>query len=157
MFDMTGLDHSLPRWPIAAKAKLSSNNDTLKTKLHSSIDIHFEKDNSFGILFGFGKEILKANSFHESRFPVNIIATTIIRIECYIVSGSFVNGMPSHIIYEFLSDIPPRYRIIEIPKKINLLPSTNSISKINIRLLDAKDKSVNLRDKEIHLYLHVFE
>lgn len=136
--------------------KLSANNNTLKTKLYSSKDIHFEKDNSFGNLFGFGKELLKANNLHESRFPVSIIATTIMRIECDIISGSFVNGAPSHIIYEFVPNVPPGYRIIEIPKNLIYFPvNQNSISEINIRLLDAKNSSVNLRGEEIQLYLHI--
>lgn len=92
--------------------KLSSNNNTLKVTLQCSKDIHFERENSCSSLFGFGKETLKANIINESRFPVNILSTTIVRVECGIVSGSFVNGLPRHIIYEFVSTVPPGYRIV---------------------------------------------
>lgn len=136
--------------------KLSSNNNTLTAKLLCSEDIHFEKENSFGNLFGFGKEILKANILHESRFPVSILPTTIVRIECDIVSGSFVNGEPRHIIYEFAPNLPPGYRIVEIPKNLIYFPvNQNSICEINIRLLDANNNLVNLRGEEVQLYLHL--
>lgn len=136
--------------------KIWSNNNTLRTKLFCSKEIHFEKEESFGSLFGFGKETLKANIIHESRFPVSILSTTIVRIECDIASGSFVNGIPSHIIYEFVPNVPPGYRIIEIPKNLIYFPiNQNTISEINIRLLDSKNNLVNLRGEEIQLYLHL--
>lgn len=136
--------------------KLTSNNNTLTVQLQCSKDIHFEKENSCGNLFGFGRETLKANILHESRFPVSILSTTIVRIECDIVSGSFVNGNPRHIIYEFVPTVPPGYRLVEIPKNLIYFPvNKESISEINIRLLDANNNLVNLRGEEIQLYLHL--
>lgn len=136
--------------------KLIPNNNTLKAKLYCSEDIHFEKEKSFGDLLGFGRETLKANILHESRFPVSILPTTIVRVECDIISGSFVNGKPRHIIYEFVPNVPPGYRIVEIPENLIYFPvNQNSISEINIKVLDSKDNPVNLRGEEIQLYLHL--
>lgn len=136
--------------------QLSCNNNTLKTTLTCTKDVHFEKSNSLGNLLGFGNDTLKANILHESRYPINILSTTVLRVECDIVSGSFVNGNPSHIIHEFAPNVPPGYRIIEIPKNIIYFPvNQNSISSINVRLLDSNNRTVNLREEEVQLYLHL--
>lgn len=136
--------------------ELKCNNNTLKTTIICSKNINFEKEDSIGRLLGFGKETLQANILHESRFPVNILSTTVLRVECDIISGSFVNGKPSHIIHEFAPNVPPGYRIIEVPKNIIYFPvNQTSISSINIRILDVSGNLVNLRNEEIQLYLHL--
>lgn len=138
------------------KLKLMCNNNTLKTTILCSKDVHFHKSNSIGNILGFGKETLKPNILHESRYPVSILSTTVLRVECDIVSGSFVNGKPSHIIHEFAPNVPPGYRIIEIPKNIIYFPvNQNSISSISIRVLDINNNLVNLREEEIQIYLHL--
>lgn len=136
--------------------KLICNNNTLTTKLFCSKDIHFEKENSIGSILGFGKEILESNKWHDSHFPISILPTTIVRIECDIVSGSFVNGEPSHIIYEFAPNVPPGYRIIEIPRNIIYFPvNHSSVNNITIRILDSENNLINLRKEGVQLYLHI--
>lgn len=138
-----------------ATLKLTANNNTLKTCIFCSEDVYFDKTDSIGKILGFGFETVKANIKTESRYPVNILPTTIVRIECDVVSGSFVNGKASHIIYEFVPNVPPGYRIIEIPKNLIYFPvNQSSITAINIRLLDGENKQINLRGEEVQLYLH---
>lgn len=139
-----------------ATLTLSSNNNTLKTTIFCTKDINFKKSESLGNLLGFGKQILKANKLHESALPVNILSTTVVRIECDIISGSFINGKSGHIIHEFAPNIPPGYRIIEIPKNVIYFPiNQKTISTINIRLIDNNNKLINFRGEEIQLYLHI--
>lgn len=135
---------------------LFCNNNTLKSFIFCSKDIHFEKANSPGNLLGFGNKTLKANIIHESQLPVNILSTTVVRVECDIVSGSYINGNPSHILYEFAPNVPPGYRIIEVPKNIIYFPVNQiDVSTINIRLLDINNNLINLRGEEVQLYLHI--
>lgn len=139
-----------------ASIKLQCNNNTLKATLYCTKDINFSKENTFRSLLGFEKQILKANKWHVSQFPVNILPTTVIRVECDIVSGSYINGETSHIIHEFALNVPPGYRIIEIPKNAIYFPINQSnISCINIRLLDINNHLINLRGEEVQLYLHL--
>lgn len=135
--------------------KLTCNNNTLKTTIFCSKDVHFDKSDSVGRILGFGKEKIKALISTESQYPVSILPTTIVRIECDVVSGSFVNGKASHILYEFVPNVPPGYRIIEVPKNLIYFPvNKKSLSAINIRLLDAENNHINLRGEEVQLYLH---
>lgn len=139
-----------------ASIKLQCNNNTLKTAIYCSKDVNFKKENSFSRLLGFDKQVLKANKWHVSQHPVNILPTTVVRIECDIVSGSYINGEPSHIIHEFALNVPPGYRIVEIPKNAIYFPiNRNSISCIHIRLLDINNRLINLRGEEVQLYLHL--
>lgn len=139
-----------------ATLMLKSNNNTLKTSIFSTKDINFKKSGNLGKLLGFREQILKANKLHESALPINILSTTVVRIECDIVSGSYINGKSSHIIHEFAPNIPPGYRIIEIPKNVIYFPiNQKNILSINIRLIDNNNKLVNFRGEEIQLYLHI--
>lgn len=136
--------------------KLFSNNNTLKTTIFCTKDIHFEKSDSIGDLLGYGKVFLKSYKLHESLLPVNILSTTVVRVECDIISGSYINGNPSHILHEFAPNVPPGYRIIEIPKNtIYFKVNRDIINSINIRLLDINNNIVNLRGEEVNLYLHL--
>lgn len=135
---------------------LTCNNNTLKTSILCSKHVHFDKEDSIGRLLGFGKETVLADILTESALPVSILSTAIVRVECDIVSGSFVNGKSSHIIHEFVPNVPPGYRIIEIPKNVIYFPVTQkSLSSLKIRILDEKDHLVNLRGEEIQIYLHL--
>lgn len=135
--------------------KITCNNNTLKTRIFCTEDIHFNKDYSLGKMLGFPRETLRANISKDSDFPVSILSTTIVRIECDIISGSYVNGTASHIIYEFVPNVPPGYRIIEIPKNLIYFPvNQHTINSINIRLLDSDNNLINLRGEEVQLYLH---
>lgn len=139
-----------------ATIKLRCNNNTLKTTIFCTKDINFIKEDSFRRLLGFNKQILKANKWHVSQYPVNILPTTVVRIECDIVSGSYVNGEPSHIIHEFALNVPPGYRIIEIPKNAIYFPiNQKNISCIHIRLIDINNRLINLRGEEVQVYLHL--
>jgi hypothetical protein len=135
---------------------LTCNNNTLKTSILCSKNVHFDKEDSIGRLLGFGKETVLADILTESALPVSILSTAIVRVECDIVSGSFVNGKSSHIIHEFVPNVPPGYRIIEIPKNVIYFPVTQkSLSSLKIRILDENDHLVNLRGEEIQIYLHL--
>lgn len=139
-----------------ASIKLQCNNNTLKTVIYCTKQINFMKDDTFRSLLGFNKQILEANKWHVSAFPVSILPTTVIRLECDIVSGSYINGKPSHIVHEFALNVPPGYRIIEIPKNAIYFPiNQNNISCIHIRLLDINNNLLNLRGEEVQLYLHL--
>lgn len=155
-YELDDLSDFLTRNVTDCQFMLSCNNNTLKTNIFCSKNINFDKDNSISRILGFGREVLKSNILHESHKPISILPTTIVRIECDIVSNSFVNGKPSHIIYEFAPNVPPGYRIVEIPKNIIYFPvNQKSVSYITIKILEANGHLVNLRKEGIQLYLHL--
>jgi hypothetical protein len=155
-YELQDIDDYLQEHLQGCTFSLKCNNNTLKTSILCTKNIYFDKENSIRSLLGFGAECIQANILTESPFPVSILSTTIVRIECDIVSGSFVNGKPSHIIHEFIPAVAPGYRIIETPKNVIYFPVTqNSLSSISIRILDVNNHLVNLRGEEIQIYLHL--
>lgn len=154
-YELQDLDDYIKKHIQGCTFKLTCNNNTLKTSILCSKNIYFKND-TIGKLLGFGNETVPANILKESPFPVSILSTTIVRVECDIVSGSFINGKPSHIIHEFVPNVPPGYRIIETPKNVIYFPVTQtSLSSLKIRILDISNNLINLRGEEIQIYLHL--
>lgn len=138
------------------KIELISNNNTLTCSVFCNKDINFNIENSIAPLLGFPKTILKANKRHTSSDPVHILPVTLIRIECDLVQGSFTNGKPSHVLYEFVPNVPPGYQFIEAPKQILYYPIQKKyLSSVKIRLTDLEGKTIDFQNEKIHLSLHL--
>lgn len=155
-YELQDIDDFLKTHIQGCTFNLTCNNNTLKTSILCSKNVYFDKTNSIGKLLGYGNETIQANILTESPFPVSILSTTIVRVECDIICGSFVNGKPSHIIHEFVPNVPPGYRVIETPRNVIYFPvMQNTLSSLKIRILDINDNLVNLRGEEIQIYLHL--
>lgn len=136
--------------------EIKSNINTMTCSLYCTETINFDSENSIGPLLGFLKKKLKANKWHESTESVNILPLPVIRIECNLVQNSYTNGSPSHIIYEFVPNIPPSYKFIECPSNVIYFPvKKNIISSITIRILDLEGNYINFRGETIVLRLHL--
>lgn len=136
---------------------MEANTNTMKCMFYSSIfDIHFEKENSIGSIFGFSKRMLPKNHIHVSDEPINILITNSIRIECNIIRGSFVNNKPSHVLHEFTPSVPPGFQIIECPPHLIYLPlKVNTIQNLQVRVVNEQGHLVNFRKENISLRLHI--
>lgn len=139
-----------------AYIQLIPNNNTLTCSLYCSETVNFDADSSIGPLLGFSNTLLEANKWHESPNQVNIQPVSVIRVECDLVQGSYINGLPSHIIHEFTPNIPPGYRYIEVPKKVIYFPVNKiNISSINIKILDENGKCIDFRKENILVRIHL--
>ena len=137
------------------KFELKGNNNTLKCELKSSARIDFRKEDCIGKLLGF-RGILESETLTESQELVSIINVNAVRVECNITTGAFFNNLPCHTIYEFSLSVDPGFRIVESPSPIIYLPLlTRVIDNIQLKLIDQNNKSVNLRDSDITIRLHL--
>lgn len=136
---------------------MEANTNTMKCVFYSpSFDIHFEKKNSVGSIFGFSKRMLPKKHIHISDEPINILITNSIRIECNIIRGSFINNKPSHVLHEFTPLVPPGFQIIECPPHLIYLPlKVNSIQNLQVRVVNEQGRLVNFRKENISLRLHI--
>lgn len=135
---------------------IEGDSNTSKCLLYCSEDIDFDHSDTFNSLLGFEKKIYEANKYHESENNVTIQACTIIRVECDIISQSYLNGKVSHSIYEFPLNVPPGFKIIEIPSKVVYLPVKNNlVNSITIRLTDENGKLIDFGKENIYLRLHI--
>ncbi|KAH9640092.1 hypothetical protein HF086_016023 [Spodoptera exigua] len=134
-----------------------ANTNTMKCIFYSSYyDIHFERENSIGSVFGFSQKMLPKMQIHQSNQPINILITNTIRVECNIIRGSFINSISSHVLHEFSPSVPPGYQIIECPPNLVYLPlKSNTIQNLQIRVVNEQGNLVNFRKENISIRLHI--
>lgn len=101
---------------------LVANNNTLKCEIKSSFVVRFDGANSLGALLGFDNAMYPAFVTNESTMPVNIMNFGLIRLDCNIISGSFINGKEAHTLFSFNLDVEPGYKLVKEPHNIIYLP-----------------------------------
>lgn len=135
---------------------LSANSNTMKVFMKASVDVDFGVENSIGSMFGFHKKIIGGNIPVYSDEIVDINKVSAIDIMCNIVDGSYINGELSHVLYHFYPNVPPGFKIIEVPEeKIYMSVNTNMLTDIVIRAVDQTGRLINLRGEELTLYLRI--
>lgn len=134
--------------------ELKANSNTLKCEMSCSISIDLSMDNNIGPLLGFKNQIYNANVKHESDTLVNITKTNCIYIESNLVTGSFNNGKQCHTIHEFYPNVPPGYKVIEIPTHLVFYPiNCTSISHASVVLKNQDNELIDLRGEPVSIRL----
>lgn len=120
--------------------------------------MNFKPDDSIAELLGFSSIILKPNKIHISSSPVKILKFNVLRIECNITSGAYINNKKVHTIHEFFPTVPPGFKIVKVPAKIIYLPIfVKSIDQIQLKIVDENGNLVNFRGETITIRLHLKE
>jgi len=87
---------------------------------------------------------------------LTITQNNIVRIDCNIVCGSYLNSSLAHTLHEFSINVEPGYKIDEIPQNVIYLPVTGKeISTVTIRIVNQDNKLLNFRGENITLRLHL--
>lgn len=135
---------------------LKSNKNTLKCVVKCSYALDFSQPNSIGKLLGFNHKKLIANREHGSDNIVNITNINSLRIECNLITGSYINGILSHTIYEFFPCVPPGFKILENPQNTIYLPlNKRIIDEICIQIVDQDGNPVSFMNEIITVRLHL--
>ena len=139
--------------------KIEPNNNTLKCvlKIHENFRVDFATTNSIRTVLGFNKKVYTAG-YHESENIVNIITVNSLRVTSDIIGSSYSNGAQQNIIYSFFPDVEPGYKIIEVPINLVYLPVIlNTISQMEVKLVDQDGRLLNLRGEELSIRFHIRE
>lgn len=133
------------------------NKNTLKTSIKCSADLIFGFTNSIHGLLGYNGPGIRRNTWGESQDIIRISNQDVIRIECNIVSGSYMNGKLCHSIYEFASNkVAVGYKLIEQPKNIIYLPVVQRrINNIQISITDQNGELIDFRGENIICRIHI--
>lgn len=124
--------------------------------MKASVPIYLNHIGTIGPLLGFSSRKLRPHDMHRLDMRVNINSVNTIRIECNLVSGSYVNNKAVHTIHEFAPTVPPGYKIIEVPRNVIYLPvNVKQITSIIVRLVDQDDNLINFRKELITVRLHL--
>lgn len=135
---------------------LTANNNTLQSVIKCSHKVDLTPKDSISKLLGFKKVKLPANQFHTSSAPVRILKFNVLRVECNITRGAYINDQKVHTIHEFFPAVPPGFKIIGIPSKIIYKPITvKSINHLQLKIVDENGNLVNFRGETITIRLHL--
>lgn len=88
---------------------------------------------------------------------VKITDIDVIRVECDIVSGSYINGRHCHTIHQFSHcKVSPGFKFIEVPQHIIYLPITEKrLRNIQISIVDQNGEAVDFRGEQITCRIHI--
>lgn len=88
---------------------------------------------------------------------VKITNIDVIRIECDIVSGSYINGKHCRTIHQFSHcKVSPGYKYIEVPQHIIYLPiRKKQLQSIQISVVDQNGKLIDFRGEQISCRIHI--
>lgn len=140
--------------PYTDQFELKPNNNTLKCEMTCSAIIDFSTPNSIGPLLGFRNMSYDADKKHMSESLVDICKINCIYIESNLIAGSFNNGKQCHTIHEFYPNVPPGYKIIEIPRHMVLYAlNCTEINRVSIALKDQNGKLIDFRGEPISIRL----
>lgn len=138
---------------------LRANNNTMKCEIWSKYEMDFTVENSIGSLLGMPTRQLTPNRTHESTLPVDIMKVRMIRVDCNVVSGAYLNAYESHTLFEFDIDVEPGYKLTREPANIIYLPinpeGRQFIDNITLRILDDNGDIVNFRGEKIIVKLEL--
>lgn len=138
------------------KFSLTANVITLKSEINCNKVVDFKIKRSIAPLLGFPQLTLEANQSHISSSPVKILKFNVLRVECNITTGAYINNQKVHTIHEFFPSVPPGYKIIEVPSKVIYQPiCVSSISHIQLKIVDENGDLINFRGETITVRLHI--
>lgn len=132
---------------------------TSKVRLRFDKKIKCTNDSVLNII-GFNKEtnrIFEKNSDYWNENIIKITSIDIIRIDCDIVSSSYLNGKPCHTIYQFSNcKVKPGYKFIEVPAHIVYLPiKDKQLRSIQISIVDQDNNLIDFRGEDISCRIHI--
>lgn len=94
---------------------------------------------------------------YRSNHIAKITDIDVIRIECDIAFGSYINGRHCHTIHQFSHcKVPPGYKFIEVPQHIIYLPiKENRLRSIQISVVDQDGNLIDFRGEQISCRIHI--
>ena len=135
---------------------------TMKTKLvvrQGIIAIRFDEKSFFSTVLGFnpGWDYKHYNKY-TSQKVVNLGSTNKIHLKCDCIDGSVVNGLRQPILYSFVLDKIPGYKVFSEPETIHYKRINKSVlNTISFYLEDDSDKEINFNGETLTFTLQMIK
>lgn len=101
------------------------------------------------------------NFEHKKKYSSDVIVKItnidVIRIECDIITGSYMNGGICHTIHQFSHcKVRPGYKFIEVPQHLIYFPiKVNELRTIQLRIVDQNGDLIDFRGEQISCRIHI--
>ena len=135
---------------------------TMKTKLgvrSGIIAIRFDEKSFFSNILGFtpGWDYKHYNKYISQKF-VNLGSTNKIHLKCDVIDGSVVDGLRQPILYSFVLDKLPGYKIFSEPETIHYKKINKSVlNTITFYLEDDNNKEVDFNGETLTFTLQMIK
>ena len=121
------------------------------------IAIRFDDKSSFSTIFSFTPHWdFKHYIEYISQRIVNLSTTIKIHVKCDVIDRSVVNGLKQPILYSFVLDKPPSYKVFSEPETIRYKKLKKSVlNTVTFHLEDDKNEEVNFNRETITFALQM--
>lgn len=160
-YEVTDILHYIKSQLAAIKINLTYdvNVATSKVKLIFDSQIICIDDSVLSVL-GFKKvnsRKFESKNIYWSDDIIKITNIDVIRIECDIVSGSYINGKHCHTIHQFSHcKVSPGYKFVEVPQHIVYLPIREKrLRSIQITIVDQNGNLIDFRGEQVSCRIHI--
>ena len=138
---------------------LSLNLNVFKSVIdikNDKFSIDFTRPKTFRNLLGFDSKVLK-KGYNKSDNTVQITSASSILIKCSIISGGYLNGESSNILYSLPAYlVPVGYKInVEVSERMYLPVNTRVIQEIVFEIVDNNNKPLDFKNEQVALALHL--
>lgn len=123
-----------------------------------SYKVDFGVENSIGQILGFSSFII-SHGYNESENIVDIMKINSILINIDLISGSYVNGKQSSVIYSFFPNVSPGHKIVERPNPSLIFYPVHKdhINGVRVWITDQDGKPIDLRGERVTLRIQIRE
>lgn len=137
--------------------ELTANNNTLHSEIYCGFDIDLTAKDSIGKMLGFTPRKLRKLHRYESHNVADIFTVHLIRIECNLTQGSYLNNQPTHAIHSLSLNVDPGFHVSEKPYDVRYFKIVNNqyIDNITVRVVDQDGRLIDFRGETITLELHL--
>ena len=158
-YNIPDLNNAIKQFSNTEGVTIEPNYNTLRCKitLAAGYEIDFTHERSLRHLLGFKSRLVTESG--DGDLSVDITSVHSLLIRCSLVTGSFINGTSSDVLYSFTPNTPPGTLLHMAPTQPIYLPvsQNNTITAITINITDQSGNMVDFRGERGAFFLSLKE
>ena len=111
---------------------------------------------ALSLVFTAGWDYKHYNQYLSQKI-VNLCTTNKIQLKCDVIDGSVVDGVRQPILYSFVSDKLPGYKVFSEPETIHYKKNKSVLNTISFYLEDDNNKEVNFNGETLTFTLQMIK
>ena len=110
-------------------------------KLAAGVTVDFTHPASINTILGFDAGLYGGQTAvkYISRHDINILSVNSIYVNCDLITNSYVNGVRAPVIYSFIPNVAPGYKVVEKPYNLIYLPVNRTMMMMMMMITNRLD------------------